>query len=251
MTPDFYDFQQELHTSRYLPTERKNAYLEKVGAESRGRLVRMTAGSRLWRAQIGAEVELYDPEDLPLAVPSGPLGHVRMIPDPKMTREGRASPAGAPVLYLASDRETAMSEVRPWVGVDITVAEFALRHDLDIVDLTARSPEETEGSLTEVLATWPDLDRGFSRPVQRSEHSSDYAATQTIAELFRQLGFDGIQYRSSLGQGMNVVLFDLDAAEIRRGAVFRVHAVQFEFGRTLLIDEMQDPDPSEERWFPY
>jgi len=174
-----------------------------------------------------------------------------MIPDPKLTREGRANPAGAPVLYLASDRETAMSEVRPWVGVDVTVAEFALRHDLHVVDSTARSPEETEGSLLEVFATWPDLDRGFSRPVQRSEHSSDYAATQAIAELFRQLGFDGIQYRSSLGQGTNVVLFDLDAAEIRRGAVFTVRAVQFKFGRTPLVDEIHELDPPEERWFPY
>ena len=64
------------------------------------------------------------------------------------------------------------------------------------------------------LAVWRDIDRAFSEPVTDSDDHADYATTQLIAELFRKNGFDGIAYRSALGQGHNVALFDLNAADV-------------------------------------
>lgn len=40
--------------------------------------------------------------------------------------EGRANPKGIPYLYLATTKEAPMSEVRPWIGSDISVGQFKL-----------------------------------------------------------------------------------------------------------------------------
>ncbi|MFZ0569740.1 MAG: RES domain-containing protein [Rhodomicrobium sp.] len=44
-----------------------------------------------------------------------------MKPIPNWLSEGRANPRGIPYLYLASTRDTALAEVRPWIGSHITV----------------------------------------------------------------------------------------------------------------------------------
>ncbi len=48
--------------------------------------------------------------------------------------EGRAHRRDAPCLYLTDDRDTAMAEVRPWVGAHITLAHFNVAKDCVLVD---------------------------------------------------------------------------------------------------------------------
>ena len=38
--------------------------------------------------------------------------------------DGRANPRGIPCLYLATTKETAMSEVRPWIGSYVSAGQF-------------------------------------------------------------------------------------------------------------------------------
>lgn len=45
----------------------------------------------------------------------------RMTPRRNIASEGRANPKGLPCLYLATDKETAMSEVRPWINSTISI----------------------------------------------------------------------------------------------------------------------------------
>lgn len=54
-------------------------------------------------------------------------------------------------------------------------------------------------------------------------------ATQVIAEKFRHEGFDGVVYKSLLGQGFNIALFDLEAAEIRSCELHRTEKINCEF----------------------
>ena len=53
--------------------------------------------------------------------------------------------------------------------------------------------------------------------------------TQVLAELFRSGGFDGIAYASSLGDGHNVALFDLDAAVLSGCGLYQVKAMDLHF----------------------
>ena len=67
-----------------------------------------------------------------------PLGYPaeRMKPLPNAPTEGRVNPAGIPVLYMATNRRTAISEVRPWIGHSVSVAQFRIRRRLKAVDLS-------------------------------------------------------------------------------------------------------------------
>jgi hypothetical protein len=53
--------------------------------------------------------------------------------------------------------------------------------------------------------------------------------TQILAELFKSEGYDGVGYRSSLGPGHNVALFDLDAADLIVCLLFEVKDISFKF----------------------
>jgi hypothetical protein len=156
-----------------------------------------------------------------------------MKPLPDRAAEGRVNPRGIPCLYAATHRETAVAEVRPWVGAHVSVAQLRTVRPLKLVNCTSDdrrlilfgrepTPEERE------KACWLDIDGAFSRPVERSDQLAEYVPTQIIAEMFRKEGFDGIAYRSSLGPGHNVALFDLDAAEVASCGVFNVRGMAFE-----------------------
>jgi hypothetical protein len=132
--------------------------------------------------------------------------------------------------------ETAITEVRPWIGADVSVAQLKTMRPLTLVDCASSDrrfmvygdgepdPEERK------RACWRDIDRAFARPVERSDHGTDYVPTQVIAEMFRRAGIDGIGYRSSLGPGHNVALFDIDSADVINCALYRVQSVKLEVG---------------------
>ena len=76
---------------------------------------------------------------------------------------------------------------------------------------------------------WGDIGYAFSRPVTPDEPVTEYVPTQILAEAFRAHGFDGIVYRSLLGDGLNVALFDCTAAELINCGLYETNAVQYRF----------------------
>jgi hypothetical protein len=60
--------------------------------------------------------------------------------------------------------------------------------------------------------------------------TAEYAPTQIIAEHFKNSGYDGILFRSSLGLGLNVALFNLDAASIVNVRLVPVLGVTYAIG---------------------
>ena len=204
----------------------------------------------LWRAQPGIDyIPLTNEGEIVGEEPVG-LPSTRMKPVPEHTREGRANSAGIPVLYLASTERTAVSEVRPWVGSELSVAQFKVTRELRAVNLTPRhgmsswegltfaqlgGREETDAEGKE-LAVWTDIDNAFSRPVLLSDERDSYLPTRILAELFQEAGFNAIVYRSQFGQedriGYNVAIFELCDAEILNCAPYEVHSITVEFKQT-------------------
>jgi RES domain-containing protein len=197
----------------------------------------VTAGSCLWRSQLGndwrpeyQEGEYID--DIPY-----PFTTQRMIPLKNEASEGRANPKGIPFLYLATDKETAMSEVRPWVGSLISVGQFKTLRDLRLIDCTKNHQgmsffiEEPDPQTREQVV-WSHIDHAFSKPVNPSDSVAEYVPTHIIAELFKIAGYDGIIYKSSLEGGFNVVLFDIESAEIINCFLFKVKTISFIFEKT-------------------
>lgn len=193
-------------------------------------------GSILWRSQIGHDWEPYYEgnehiDDIPCA-----FEPERMKPLQNSASEGRANPKGIPYLYLSTDMNTAMAEVRPWIGSYISLAQFKLLKNVRLINCTSEdkgtmiyfkepAPEKRE------IAVWKDIDNAFSMPVTSNETTADYVPTQIIAELFKNNGFDGIAYRSSLGEEHNITLFDLDAADLINCTLYEAKKVSFDFAQ--------------------
>ena len=225
---------------RYILDEDSKAFLNSIIETCKDRETILKANSIVWRAQIGCDLRPYsqtDPDsgenvwidDFEIPFPSN-----RMKPLPHSASEGRANPKGIPCLYVASDKETAMSEVRPWLGSVISIGRFKLKKELKILDFSIEYgrnnihfmdvPEE------EILKTvWCDIDNAFSTPTKTSDITSNYAPTQIISEFIKSKGYDGIAYKSSLADGHNFAIFDLGAADLISCFVFTTSRVKFDF----------------------
>ncbi|MBL7134409.1 MAG: RES family NAD+ phosphorylase [Phycisphaerae bacterium] len=145
-----------------------------------------------------------------------------MKPKPSCAREGRANPKGIPFLYLATDTDTALAEVRPWVRALVSVAEFRLTHPVKTVNCTS---DGYFGAGDDEEGVWAAINEAFAQPVNPSDDVADYVPTQVLAELFKVHGLDGIGYRSSVGKGQNIAIFDPTLAEPVSFMVFEVQSV--------------------------
>ena len=72
-----------------------------------------------------------------------PFSAKEMEPPPDdLATPGRINPEGIPYLYCSDDLDTAGSELRPWKGALITIAELKINKDIEIVDLTVDSQDD-------------------------------------------------------------------------------------------------------------
>lgn len=177
--------------NRFIRTADDRAFLEEVVRTARTRIQEVPVGLELWRAQLGHDWKPACEDDQSRGKLPHPCPPERMKPVPEHAAEGRANPKGIPVLYLSTQKEAAMSEVRPWPGSLISCALFCIVRPLKIVDFSPFSdrvptaifcgpdPSEREE------AVWTDIDRAFSEPTVHDDASTAYVPTQLLAELFR------------------------------------------------------------------
>ncbi len=153
-------------------------------------------------------------------------------PSPNLVKKGqRANPAGIAYLYLASDEETALAEVRAEPGDEVTLARIVIPKNARIADLSDLHRTEIDPLGHEDLkfeinrrALLRRFAEDLSRPVTDNDHEIDYVPTQYLAEFFLTLGFDGICFRSSLANGKNIVFFDPERSSINP-EVFHVRVI--------------------------
>jgi len=155
-------------------------------------------------------------------------------PPKRLASQGRANPAGIPYLYIASTPETAVSEIRPHTGEYASVADFTIRNDLKFVDL--RNPRSTvspfiSGDETEVALLRGDIEflvclgHELTRPVLPHAVTIDYIPSQYLCEFIKKCGYHGVIYKSSVGEGINLALYDPElttAGSVERYLVSRV-----------------------------
>lgn len=219
---------------RYILPPDMQGLLDTVLATSWQRKRDVPKGRIYWRSQLGHDWEEIEQDGATFEVQC-PLPPARMKPLKSMATEGRANPKGIPYLYLSTDKDTAMAEVRPWVGSYVSVGQFKTLKDLVLIDCSVEHKRgfvfyfEEPSSEEKESAVWADIDRAFSGPVNPSDSVADYVPTQILAELFKNNGYDGIAYKSLLGPGFNVVLFDLESADLLNCFLCRADTVAFTF----------------------
>ncbi len=137
-------------------------------------------------------------------------------PPPRLASQGRANPAGIPYLYIATNPETAISEIRPHTGELASVARFEIVSDMSLIDL--RNPRVSIspfilGDEDEVALLRGDIEflvrlgQELTHPVLPDSVNIDYIPSQYLCEFIKKCGYDGVIYRSSVGEGINAALF--------------------------------------------
>ena len=158
-------------------------------------------------------------------------------PPRERATHGRANPAGIPYLYLASDKQTAASEIRPHPGEVVCVAEFKAPDTLSLVDVSRPRVTVSPFSLSsenEVAQMRGDLDfleffgEELARPVIPQAAAIDYIPSQYLCEFIKDCGYDGVLYCSSVSAGFNLALFDPELASIGEITSLRVERVSVE-----------------------
>lgn len=229
----FLEFHREVSLRRrYLRSASGEQFLRAVAATCKDRIMKISQRETFWRAQVGHQwiVEAEFKRRT-----RGPHPETRMRPLQDRAFEGRVNPKGIPCLYLATTREVAMSEVRPWLGSVVTVARFRVERELAVVDCSvfhgSEVPQIDSPTTADIeKAVWAHIDHAFSRPVTRSDNTAEYVATQILAEVFRSEGYDGIIYKSAFSaEGYNIALFDLGCARQIDSSIFEVVNANFEF----------------------
>lgn len=233
------------HSNRFVWGEEVQAFLDTVVATITQRDRILHEGHILYRAQQGVEWAGRQDEDGNwIGEDVHGYDSKRMKPLANRAKEGRANPAGIPVLYIGSNLDTAISEVRPWVGAEVSIARCRILRQLRTLDLSLGHGQSSftivsfdshmagkEPSAAEKRsAVWTDIDNAFSKPVTLSDDAADYVPTQILAELFRSQDYDAIAYKSQFGEdhGYNIAVFDPSAVEIVSCAPYTVKTIKVE-----------------------
>lgn len=162
---------------------------------------------------------------------------------------GRMNARGISVFYGANGTDVAIAEVRPPVGSQVAVARFDIVRPLRLLDLTALSTVNEEGSIFDPMlanrleraAFLRSLSQRIIKPVMPDDEIFEYLPTQAIADFLATENeplLDGILFPSvqAAGVGLNVVLFHKAA---------RVEAMEIPVGTRI---DASTGDTSEDGW---
>lgn len=118
------------------------------------------------------------------------------IPPVNATRDMRANYRYIPYLYCANHPYTALVEVRPRIGALVSVATIEVISPIRLLDFTRQNISKRMSPAK--INFFADLSALYSKPIANDDDVLDYIPTQFIAEYVKNLGYDGIAFRSSL-----------------------------------------------------
>ncbi|WOO35035.1 RES domain-containing protein [Anaerocolumna sp. AGMB13020] len=150
------------------------------------------------------------------------------VPPIKMTKDMRANYKYIPYLYCTDNLDIAISEVRPRIGADVSIAKIMVNENLRIFDFTiSQKPADIS---TSKIKLCEDLSEIFSSPIVNDEDTINYVPTQYISEFIKNLGYDGIKYKSVNKSceinGANFVIFNYPKCEPIKSNVITIKNVQ-------------------------
>ncbi len=231
---DFQNFEREVKfKNRFVHSDVVSEFLSNIKRTLPMRERSVAERSILYRGQIGYEE--YESEGQTII--SG-FTASRMKPAQYKGKEGRANPKGISYLYLSNDENTALAELRPYLGQHISSAQFQIQRNLRVIDcysvpqhysyaMCFFNPPVSQVEITN--AVWSMIHEAFTKPLTNADEASDYVPTQILAEYFKSEGFDGVCFKSSMGQGYNFVIFNLDDAELRSCTVMETKSIAYSF----------------------
>lgn len=174
-------------------------------------------GEYLFRARKSSKKQKISPND---------MGK----PPAYLSQPGRANPKGIPYLYLATDYQTAIHEIRPKTTEFVTIGKFKITKELKIFDLSnprIYDPflcgEDLKYIIT-LLSFFRMLGHELSKPIDPKVKELHYIPTQYLCEFIKHEGYDGISYKSHVGPGQNIALFNESKIKCTRSVLYSIDA---------------------------
>lgn len=165
-------------------------------------------------------------------------------PKPEESTDGRANAKGIRCLYLGSDTDTTLHEIRASIFDYVCVGKFRLLQDITVVDLTAItkiSPFIEELDCLDHAINQQYLERldfEMSKPLRKNDSTLEYVATQYIVDFIKSIQhnglneYDGIVYRSTTNpEGYNLAIFNPDIFECISTEVYEITSVDYKSKR--------------------
>lgn len=166
----------------------------------------ISRGSKFYRARISENQSGCSQDNL-------------MIPPEKLRTPGRINPKGIGVLYLSSNTETVLNEIRASARDYVTVGTFVSKKNIRVIDISlvsSMSPFEGYYDQLDQLAkfalnrrTFKDMSYDIAKPLRRNDGALEYLSTQLISEYIKSEGYHGVEFTSTLSKkGKNLAVFD-------------------------------------------
>jgi len=144
-----------------------------------------------------------------------------MNPPKDRAKSGRANPEGISYLYLADKIETTLYESRTTLYDYVSIGEFRLKENIEVINLRGNTYDPIFLAENEELEDFliyesfiKNLEMHLSKPKRRSDNELDYLPTQYLSEFIKYIGFDGVEFQSSLySEGYNLAIFEPEKFE--------------------------------------
>lgn len=165
-----------------------------------------------YRARIGIKEHLFDPESAYFEqVDKVFIPYIwKEIGEPpmKISAEGRLNRKGSSFLYLATDKQTAISEVKPSTGQYLSIGKFKFRENKDGWEIA----DFANLDFYDFSSSDEDIERfvilnSIKKELSIPNPDRDYRFTQLISDVLILNGFHGILFTSSVSDGQNLVVF--------------------------------------------
>ncbi|MDR0853635.1 MAG: RES family NAD+ phosphorylase [Clostridiales Family XIII bacterium] len=164
-------------------------------------------------------------------------------PKPRQATSGRANPEGISCLYLTSDVDTALNEVRAGVHDIVYVGKFIAKKDIEVVDLKNIDRLSPFGNIDKTLhavnrKSLARIANEIARPLRRNDSPLDYLPTQYISDFIKSKGHSGIEYKSTMSSdGYNVAVFDESDYECIGVVAYEIKSLEYAYEE--LTDDTQ------------
>ncbi len=214
--------------NRYILNDEYKKLTEEILKLARDRKAFLEQGSIFWRAKTSKGLRVVADGEI---VRDGYTKEEMSAPLKENAKEGRANPAGIFYLYLAENLETAIAEIKPYIGDSVTVASFTLSKTVKIVDIRQGAPSLPEAVFSKNKDSfdhlWFGIKMYFSVPV-KPQDPKGYIPTQYVAELFKNNGYDGIKFDSVQRRGkFNLVLFNPSDAQLNHTEERMIEKIEY------------------------
>jgi hypothetical protein len=112
--------------------------------------------------------------------------------------------------------------------------EIRLKKQIEILSLRGienYSPFQLDDEIEEFLihrSYLAKLEKELPKPLRRQDRKLDYLPTQYLSEYIKYLGYDGIEYGSSLNStGYNLAIFDNDCADCISTKIYEIVSLDY------------------------